>query len=75
MGATMLTDDELDIVAMALRDAVANRYGRGRKWLQLPEGLRQQYRNEARIVIATYEKVNYAKRNNIARVPQSLKIA
>lgn len=57
----MATDRQIELAAIAIRDAFGNRNldrrGRpaGRAWSDLPEQLREAYRQEARAALAAYE--------------------
>jgi hypothetical protein len=45
------TADMIECGAMALRDEVANRSGRGKDWNKLHEKIRDSYRREAAAVL------------------------
>jgi hypothetical protein len=47
--------DEIEIVAMAIREAFGNRSGRGCDWDKLKPQLRDQYRAEAKAAITALE--------------------
>jgi hypothetical protein len=55
--AVMSDEDEIEIVALAIREAVANHSGGGDDWDKLPQKLRDQYCAEARAAIATLDAI------------------
>jgi hypothetical protein len=42
-----ITDAMIEAAAMAIRDVVGNRVGRGKPWEKLPDALKATYRREA----------------------------
>ncbi|WP_315705011.1 MULTISPECIES: hypothetical protein [unclassified Bradyrhizobium] len=46
-----IDEHELEAAAAAIQRVVANRSGRGRNWLAIPESQRRHYREEARAAI------------------------
>lgn len=49
-----MTKEQIEAVAIAIRDVAANRSGRGKPWGDLPPDLREAYRDEARAAIKAY---------------------
>ncbi len=52
MPRGMATPEQIEAAARAIRDVVANRSGRGRKWDALPDRVRDEYRAEAKAALA-----------------------
>jgi hypothetical protein len=54
-----VTDEQVEAAAMAIREVFGNRSGRGAPWHNLPERIRQEYRNEARAALTAAAAVGW----------------
>lgn len=48
----MITDDQIEVAAKAIREVVANRSGKGCKWEALPRKVKESYRAEAQAALS-----------------------